>query len=310
MRRRIAILLYVVGGDRYRAYLKKGRLKYLPNFLIPKIKSTNLGDIVKEGRAIGKVMGISTYPIGDLNESKLEKLVSNILEEIGPDYHKIYFEDFKGLKKEQEDYILESTGLSLTPGRDIRVFNVAYIISEIYDTLGKAVNSSDTLIISKDRDTHLELILLLMNKISFFTCLGLHSSIRDDIYDEIFKTTGVSIFQPIHIDKLIKNYGIIINFAEELEFDLGKIRNQALIIDFSKNKPFKILESSKKNVILIEDIRLEINGLNSWIDGYVSPELFEALGEEKSIFSHIYANYGFYRLNDFINKLTKKSGRI
>lgn len=255
-------------------------------------------------------MGISTYPLGDLKESKLEYLVNIILDEITPDYNKIYFEDINGLNKEQVDYILESTGLFTPSGKDIRIFNLPYIISQLYDTLGKSINSNDTLIISKDREIHLDLILLLMNKISFFTCLGLHSSLREEVYDEIFKSTGVSIFQPIHIDKIIKNYGIIINFSEDLEFELRKIRNHALVIDFSKNKPFKKLEFSKKDVILIEDIRLEINGLNNWIDGYTSPELFEALGVDRSIFSHIYSNNDFYRVNDFVNRLSKKSGRI
>ncbi|TJX15561.1 hypothetical protein E9840_01960 [Tissierella creatinini] len=282
----------------------------MPAFLMPRIKPVNLGILVKESGEVGKIVGVNTYPIGDLKGSNLDKVLNFLLNEISPNYNKIYFEDFKEFDQVYLDYILEATNLIMPSGKEIRIFNIPFIIKQVNEGLNKSINTSDTMIISQDKDIHFKIILQLMDKVSFFTCIGLDPSVCEEVYNEIFKSTGVSIFQPTNIEKVIKNYSIIINFSEEIEFDLEKIRNQALIIDFSKNKPFKVLENSKKNVILIEDIRLKIHKFNDWIDEFVSPELFEALGETHSVFSQIYAKNHFYRVGDFINKGIKKAGKI
>ncbi len=278
--------------------------------MIPKIKPCNLGDLVKEGHNIGKIVGLNTSPIRDIGAAKGEKLLKFLSNELTPDFKTIYFEDIRDFEQSYLDFILNSTGLCLPSGKDIRIFNLPYIISQVYEGLKKSINANDTMIISQEKDTHLKIILQLMDKINFFTCVGLEDFIREEVYNEIFKSTGVSIFQPIHLEKVVRNYSTIINFCEELCFDLENIRNQAVIIDFSKNKPFKILENSKKDVILIEDIQLKINTLSEWIDDFVSPELFEALEETYKIFSHIYTNNDFYRVDDFSLKNKKKSGKI
>ncbi len=300
----------MLGGKSYRAYLKKGKFKYLPAFLIPRIKPVKLGSLVKESGEVGKIVGVNTYPIGDLKAPNLDRVLKFLLNEISPNYNKIYLEDFKEFDQAYLEYILEATNLIMPSGKEIRIFNIPFIIKQVNEGLNKSINTSDTMIISQDKDIHLKIILQLMDKVSFFTCIGLDISLREEVYNEIFKSTGVSIFQPTNIEKVIKNYSTIINFSEEIEFDLEKIRNQALIIDFSKNKPFKVLENSKKNVILIEDIRLKIHKFNDWIDEFVSPELFEALGETHSVFSQIYAKNNFCRVSDFINKGIKKAGKI
>lgn len=255
-------------------------------------------------------MGLNTLAMEELSESKIKILVKAILNEITPSYTQIYFEDFKDLNQGHLDYILDSTGLSIPTGNSTRIFNIPYLIDEIHRELKKPVNSNDTLIISENREVHLELILKLMDRISFFTCLGIPSPIREEVYNEVFTSTGISIFQPLHIDKVIMNYGTIINFSNEVPFGLEKIRNGALIIDFSSKKPFKILENSKKNVILIEDIRLKTCRYNDWIDEFTSPELFEALGETNGVCSHIYTRDNFYRMKDFVHNNIKKTGKI
>ena len=306
--RRIIILLYVLSGSSYKSYLKKNGFKYVPDFLIPQIRPRILGEIKRNEILVGKVLGINTQNFERVKDEK--KYIKAIKELKQIDDSKIYIEETNGLDKSILDLISQESGLAFCDGHNIRLFNIPHIIKSINGGLKRDRNFGDTLIISSKKEEILNIIQSLIDQFSFFTVHGVEDSQKEEVYEDIFNKTGVSIFQPSNIDKILKNYSTIINFSNNLKIDVNSIRNQALIIDFCQNKPLKLLENSKKNVILIEDIFLKVENYNSWINNFVSPSLFEALGEEKRIFSKIYTNNEFYNPSDFVRNSINRSGRI
>lgn len=277
---------------------------------MPQVRPRAIGEIKKNDIVIGRVLGINTIDFSKLRGKNKEVYIKAIQELKLADDKYIYFEEEDKLEKDFLDTIRHNSGLVFREGYDIRLYNVPFIIKEIYNALKRDINSGDLLIISSSKDEVFNLIQSLVTDFNFFTVHGMEESKKEEVYEEILVKTGVSIFQPSNIDRILKNYSTIINFSEEKKVDLNCIRNQALIIDFCKNKPFKLLENSKKNVILIEDISLKVDNYNEWITSYVSPSLFESLGEERCIFSKIYTNNEFYNPSDFVRISIKKSGRI
>jgi len=282
----------------------------MPDFLFHNFRPKVIGEITKEDEVIGKVVGINIKPFNPSDSKQYESYIEAILKVKSEMDTKIYIEGAKDFPLEFFKAVEESTGLIFSSGDNIRILNIPLLIKEIYKCLSKDSNSADTLIICDNKEMLIEIITILSESINFFTIIGLAPSQMDELYDEVFESTGVSIFQPNSIEKIIKNYGTIINVNDKINFEMKEIRNQSVIIDFSRKKPFKYLENSKKNIIYIEDVNFKVNSFNSWIETYVQPELFESLGGEKDRFSHIYTKNDYYLVEDYIKSEIKMKGRI
>lgn len=256
------------------------------------------------------MVGINIKLFNPSDSKQCESYIDAILKIKSEMDTKIFIEDAKDYPVEFFKEVEGRTGLIFSSGDNIRMLNIPFLINDIYKCLSKDSNSADTLIICDNKEMLIDLITILSESINFFTIIGLELSEMDELYDEVFESTGVSVFQPKSIDKIIKNYGTIINVNNKIYFDMKEIRNQSVIIDFSRKKPFKHLENSKKNIIYVEDIIFRVNSFNSWIETFVQPELFESLGEGKDKFSRIYTKGDYYLVEDFIKSEIKIKGRI
>lgn len=254
--------------------------------------------------------GIYLKPLDPVNSKHIEMFIESVLKVKSEEDTNIYIEDSNKLPFELLKTVEDCTGLIFTSGDNIRMSNIPILIEEIYNGLGRDHNSADTLIISDNKDRIIDTIKKLSSTINFFTIIGLEDSLKDEVYDEILEHTGVSIFQPKNINKIIKNYGTIINFNNEVYIDMLNIRNQCVIIDFSRNKPFKSLVNTKKNVFYIEDIYFKTDINSQWIDSDISPELCEGLGVIEDKFSKIYVNNALHSLNNYVSNAIKIKGKI
>lgn len=305
-----SILLYILSDKRYRNFIRSKGLKYLPNFLIPQYRAKIIDDLTKDNIKIGEIAGINLKPVSFLEERQLELYIKGILKIKSEVDSHIYIEEFDSIPLEVLSYIEDSTGLKFNTGDNIRIFNIPFIIKQVFSILDQDYNSKDTLIICSDRNTLKYSISILAELINFITVYGVDKSIKDEIYTEVFDTTGISIFQPNNLDKVIKNYGIIINFNDILDFNLSNIRNDALILDFSRKKPLKRLSSNKKNII-IEEFGFEIGMKSPWIIEPLNSSLLEGLDRQNQhLFSQVFTRNDFYFTKDFINTEIKLRGRV
>lgn len=282
----------------------------MPNFLIPQYKAKLIDDLIIDGIKIGEIAGINLKPINFLDERQLELYIKGILKIKSEDDYYIYIEESEDIPLKVLNYMEDSTGLKFNTGDKTRIFNIPYIIKGVFNALNQDYNSKDTLIICNDSTKLKYSIEILSEFINFITVYGVDKSIKDEIYTEILDTTGISIFQPNNLDKVIKNYGIIINFNDILDFNLSGIRNDALILDFSRKKHLKDLSNNKKNII-IEEVGFDIGMKNSWILEPVNSSLLEGLDRQNQlIFSQVFTRNDFYFIKDFIDTEIKLRGRV
>lgn len=282
----------------------------MPDFLLPKYRPKIIDTISKENIILGKVSGINIKPIDFSDKVQLERYIQNILKIKAEEDTNLYIEDCESFSSDIIDYIEKNTELNFSSGDNIRILNIPDIIQEVHKLLNQDYNGRDTLVICSNRNTLLYTLNILSEYIKFITVVGIDRTIKEEVYEEILELTGISIFQPNNLEKVIKNYGIIINFNDVLDFNINGIRNEALILDFSKIKPFKGLNNKKKNIV-IEEINFESGLDNKWLDKRVTPGLLESLNQDNNkTFRQILTKNHFYFIKDFISKEIKWRGRF
>lgn len=305
------ILLYILNEENYKKTIRRNKFKFISRVFVRQILPAVVDEIVKDGEILAKVAGVNLKRIEISDEAQMRKFIQGI-EKIKPDdADKIFIEEFENKPIEIIRNIEEETGLKFSLGRNTKISNIYNLINEIYNTLNVDNNSTDTLIITDDKELLMDVIADLQDYINFFSVIGMDVNIRDEVYDQVLTHSGISIFQPESIGKILSNYGTIINFNDRLDIDVNRIRNNAVILDFSQNKSFKVLEKNKKNVIYIEDIgfKMEINNIGT--DGIISSALWEALGmDEKNKCSHIYTRGGYYTISEFVENKHIKKGKL
>lgn len=305
------ILLYILTSERYKKHIKSEKFKYLPDFFLPIYKPQIIDTITKDGISLGDVVGINIKPIDFHNTTQQEKYIENIKKLNTKNYTNIYLEEYYKLPAEIMDKIIDSTELNLISGDNTRILNIPNIIKEIHKYLKQDYYSKDTLIICSDINRLKFTIEVLSEHIKFITVIGLDYSWKEEIYEEVLESTGISIFQPNNLEKIIKNYSIIINFNDIIDFNINSIRNESVILDFSREKPFKLLNKSKKSIV-IDEINFDIN-LDSykWIGSRVCPDLLESLGQHnEKEFRQIGIKNDFYFVKDFIFNGIKLRGKV
>lgn len=302
------IFLYILDSGNYKNYIKTHWVKFFPDFLLPRFKPRVIEEIRRDGNTIGKVVGINFKEFDYYNDSEWQLYIDGINILKGPDDTNIYIE---GSSKYPIDFlkkINELTELKFSSGYNIRISNLPILLKEVYKSLGREMNSTDTLIMSDERKIVLDILEVLSEEINFFTVYGIDSALKDEFYEEVLENTGISIFQPNKIDKIIKNYGTVINFSNKIDIENFYFRNQSVIIDFSVEKPLKSMQ--KKNILYIQDIILESKITSRWISEYVNPELFVCVNGVETTFSQIFTNNDFYFIDDYVRGFIKKKGRI
>jgi hypothetical protein len=268
-----------------------------------------LENIVKgEEENLGQIIGINLKPVDFSDYNQLSIFIESISKLKAEKDTTFYIEGIENISKEIILEIERETGLIYKSGDNTRILNIPQIIIKVYDILEEDYNSKETLVICSDKERLLHLLQILSNYFKFLSVFGLDESIQDEIYEEILQSTGISIFQPVNIERLIKIYNIIINFNDEIDFDLSNIRNDVLIIDFSEKKPFNSL--GKKGVI-IKDINFQIGFENILLENYVSPSLLEGLNEDRGkIFAQINVVDSFYYVEEIIETRIRLKGKF
>ncbi|NLL81637.1 MAG: hypothetical protein GX231_04925 [Tissierellia bacterium] len=295
--------------EHYRKYTKKDFLKYLPDIVLPQIRARVIEEIVKDDTIIGKVVGINLKKMNFLDDIQCQVYIDGIKSIMGEET-RIYIEGLENLPKELIIGIEKASGLKFCSGNNLRILNLSLLLEEVYKNLGRDINNTDTLIICNDGDTIMRVIENLRNDIKFFTVYGIEDDIKEEFYEKVFINTGISIFQPHNMRRIIRNYGTILNFCNKIDLEVFAFRNHSVIIDFSYEKPLKNLSNKKKDIIYIQDINFKVEIISNWIDQYVDPELFQTIDIGYPIFEQVCINNHYYYIDEYINKSIIKKGRI
>lgn len=218
--------------------------------LRPKIKD---GIYNNEGNKIGIISKINLKSIEDVQ--KLIYKINKIKEE---NTKYLIIENLNLFSREKLNLIENETNLKILNGMKIISCFFPLVLKELYIILNEDLKRKEVLIFCGSKELTEEFILNLSKEVKFITLVGDNKEIIEDISNNILESTGLSIFHSRNIEKILKNYPIIINLNDNTEINENKIRKEAIIFDFSLGKTFKSL----KNCEIVEDFIFKIDGLN------------------------------------------------
>lgn len=285
-----------------------GVLKYIPDFLLPKYKAKILDTISLNKKTIGYIMGNNLKKIDFNDEKEIGNFVANIKGVCCKYISTIYIEDCDRFNRELINELETKLGYKFPTGDKIKVYNIQILLRKISKLLNRELHTNDVLIICSDKSRLVKIIKALPKEVNCIANIGV---IEDNLYEDILEKTGVSVYEPYKIEKAIKNFHIIINYDEETLFDINKIRNQGIVLDFSNNRSLKGTVKLNKNIIYIEDFNFPSRLESKWIDTFISSKLYEAIHcDEVEKYKQVYTKDQYWYLDEYIETKIKKRGRL
>lgn len=271
-----------------------------------KYKGKKIQDIIKEDNVIGHIYGISLSQLDYSDEKSLDEYISKIKEVIDDEYNHIYIEE--SLPLNIKKIIADNLSINLANTKDIKLYNIPYIIEALKSKLKRDIIKEEILILSNDKEEVLWIIDSISSGFSFLSVLGLNDIDSEDVYEKVLDDIGISVYYPKADSVLLKRYGLIINTLDETSLNLKDVKNNTIIIDFSEGRPFV-----DTNRYVIEDIYLDISDLglndNPWIDKEVNSDLYKCLNNgDSKIFCRIYKKGDLFTIEDFVDQGFKIKG--
>lgn len=267
-----------------------------------------LDDIILEDSTIGYIIGNNIKAIDFSKNEELDNFITNIKKLECKDISKVYIEGCKEFDCDTIKKVEEKTDYSFAIGDKIRIHNIEILLKKLPGLFNRELDKNNLLIVSSSRERLIDIIKKLPTNLNCIASLGIS---EDNLYTDILKETGVSIYQPYKVDKAIKKFHIIINYGEEVYFDINRIRNQCIILDFSMNRSLSAVNGLNKNIIYIEDFNYPSKLNSNWIDDFIDSRLYESIYKGKiERFSQVYVQGHYWYLNKYINGKIKKRGRL
>ena len=206
--------------------------------------------------------------------------------------------------------IESKTNLNIVKGIKTLTLFLPLILKKIYKHLNEDLKEEEILIIGDEEQSTKEIIERLYKDVRFITLAGDYDNIIENISKEMMEKYGLSIFYSKKVDNILTNYSIIINLKDNYYFDMDKLRNKAIIFDFSISKVMKNQKTKTKKAIIIEDFMFKIdhidiadnNFLNSLIPSYVY-EQFNRLNSAD--FASLSIDGKFYNIQNFADDQIK-----
>lgn len=291
-------------------YYKNGLKKYIPEIFLPKIKPKIIDDIIGESDIIGKIVGINLKPINFNDESQLKEYLNGIVKLKGEDCNRLFIEGYENLSIEAINRIEEYTNMKIPNGEDTKITNLSLAMREICSLSKEDLEEKEILVICDDKERTKRIIKEISKDVRFVTVVGCENY-NDEIYEYILEETGLSLFYPSNIERILENYSIIINLIDDLKLDLSKIRRNCIVFDFGKGNLFV----NKKRVPFIQDFAFDLNDLgvnkNKFIKDNVRANLSEALSLKKNIeIKYLYSDKNYYLVKDYVNLFIKLKGKL
>lgn len=271
-----------------------------------KYKAKKIGQILRSDYLVGHICGVNLQGLNYEDQEEMEDYISSIKDIIDDEYNYLYIEESLPLNIKRA--IADSLSIDLCEGRDIRLYNISYIIKALKSQWKDDIIKKEILIVTSDKDEVLEIIYSICDEFSFISVLGLNNEDGEDVYEKVLDDLGISLYYPNRVNISLKRYGIIINLEDNALINLKEVKNKAIVMDFSEIKPF-----SKVNRYVIEDISIDISDLglddNPWIGKEIGSDLFKSLSEGSyKRFNRIYKNDELLTIVDFLNQGLKIKG--
>ena len=227
--------IYIVSNKTYYNYVvSRGKMKYVPKFLLPmidrKISSKEISEIKYGDRTVGYAVGISI--LDSIEKENFEKRLSKIINKLNIDeIISIITEDNKKL---QLNYLSVEHKTINKIDMSLYLEVAPYIIDFIFKILQKDFNAREVLIITSKKINVEKLIRDLSSYVKFISLYHDDINYLDTIEAKIIQEIGLSVSTFTNISK-IKRYDYIINISDDMIFS-KYIKDRTIIFNLSKAK--------------------------------------------------------------------------
>ena len=285
-------------------------MKYIPEVFLPKIKPKIIDDIIIESDIIGKIVGINLKPIDFDDESQLQEFLNAIIKLKSENSTRLFIEGHENLSKEKINNIEQFTNMKIPDGENTKIINLPFVMKDICKTIKENLEEKEILVICDNKEKTKRIIKEISKDVKFVTAIGCEED-NDEIYEYILEETGLSLFYPSNIKRILENYSIIINLIDDVELDFSKVRRNCIVFDFGKGNSL----DNKKRPPFIEDFGFNLADLgikeNKFIKSKILSSLSEALtGDKNKKIKYLYSDKNYYSIKDYVNLFIKLKGKL
>lgn len=279
--------------------------------MIPKLKPKIIESIDIEDKIIGKVAGINLKNIDLENEIDINAYIKSIKKIIDIDFDNIYIEGQDNFNDNALDLIQKELNLKIDKGYKTKIYDLPIMIKNIFRFTGEDIREKEVLIILDNVKGVKNVIEDISKQCKFISIYGLNDSENDDIYEYILEQTGLSVFCPVNLENVIKNYSLIINLSKSSFSDklYKKIKRSTIIFDFGENeKKFNTIQDFGYK---LKDFKLkEVVYLNKVINSSQFHALKNATGIENIIPKYIISGKHYYSIEEYITQFIRFKGKF
>lgn len=279
--------------------------------MIPKLKPKIIESIDMEDKTIGKVAGINLKNIDLENEIDINAYIKSIKKIMDIDFNNIYIEGQDEFDDNALDLIQKELSLNIDKGYITKLDHLPIMIKNIFRFTGEDIREKEVLIILDDIKGVKGLIETVSKQCKFVSIYGLNESENEDIYEYILEQTGLSVFCPINLDNVIKNYSLIINLSKSVFTDnlYKKTKRSTIIFDLGGNeKKFHTIQDFGYK---LKDFKLkETVYLNKVINSSEFYAFKAATGREDIIPKYIISGKYRYSIQEYITQFIRFKGKF
>ncbi|CCQ94800.1 hypothetical protein CULT_2040006 [[Clostridium] ultunense Esp] len=308
--------LYIIGEKTYFAHFYSGLMRIVPKKCIPTTRVKILEHIRNnDGNIIGRVGGVFLNSLNMGKKGMVEEFVLAIEEFKNENTNSLIMENLSLLNKDDVKLIEKRTGLKIINGIKVLTFFLPLVLKEICKGLNENLKEKEVLIIGEDEILTKQIIEALYKEVRFITLAGDYGDIIGDISEYIMEKTGLSIFYSKKVDKILTNYSIIINLKDNYYLNVNKLRQKAIIFDFSISKGIRNQANESRGTIIIEDFMFKIDYLdikkNKFINVLIPSYFYEQFNRlEPKDFAGLSIGGEFYNIESFLDYQIRIKGKL
>lgn len=266
-----------------------------------------IDSLIIEGENKGKIAGINLKSIDFKDRNHIDKLISCINKLKDEKTKGIYIEEIGETNLDIKDIIEKETALVFPSELDLKLYNMKIILDKVLK-INSLLMESEVLVICKDKELIYKIIKAIYKDFPFISIVN-KIEIQEDIYEDILNDIGLSITRVNDLNKMIENYGIIINVEKDISISPKTIKKNSIVFDFAKNGDFR----AAGGFILIEDVSISDREIKipSLLPSEISSSLYRSLTSKKEIkFCRIYSRDKLYTFDEVIKFKGSLRGNI
>lgn len=291
-------------------------MRIVPKKCIPATR-TKILEHIRNGdeSVIGRIGGVFLNNLNMGKKEMIEELVLAIGELKNENTNSLIMEDLNLLNMDDIKLIERRTSLKIANGIKVLTSFLPLVLKEICKGLNEDLKKKEVLIIGDDEILTRQMIEALYKEVRFITLAGDYENIIEDISKYIMEKIGLSIFYSKKVDKILTNYSVIINLKDNYYLNVNKLRQKAIIFDFSISKGLRNQAIESRKPIIIEDFMFKIDYLNIKESKFINPlipsyfyEQFDRL--EPKDFAGLSIGGEFYNIESFLEYKIRIKGKL